>query len=74
MVVRMRHTHSQTRQRRSHHALKATNLSACKECGAPVRSHMACMACGNYNGKKIAVKGLATAKLEKKAKKGKKKA
>lgn len=53
MVVRMRHTSGHTRNRRSHHALKAANLSACPNCGARIHSHTACDACGMYKGKQV---------------------
>ncbi len=53
MVVRMRHTRAHTANRRSHHALKALNLSACPNCSAMIRSHMACDACGFYKGKLV---------------------
>lgn len=39
--------------RRAHHALKATNVSECANCGELVRSHHMCDACGSYNGKTI---------------------
>ena len=53
MVIRMRHTRAHTANRRSHHALKALNLGVCSECGAVVRPHRACDACGNYNKKTV---------------------
>lgn len=53
MVVRMRHTRAHTGNRRSHHALEATNLNACSSCGAMCVSHRACDACGHYKGKKV---------------------
>src|SRR3990167_9068359 len=52
MVVRMRRNHSQTAQRRSHHALRATRLSKC-ECGAMRLAHRACPSCGKYNGRVV---------------------
>ncbi len=60
MVVRMRHTRAHTANRRSHHALKATNLVTCKNCSALNTPHTVCSACGFYKGKKVvAVKAKA---------------
>lgn len=53
MVVRMRHTRAHTANRRSHHALKAANIVACKNCGAMKTPHHVCDACGFYRGKKV---------------------
>lgn len=53
MVIRMRHNRSQTKQRRSHHALKAAPLSVCAHCGAKHRPHHMCLECGYYNGRQV---------------------
>ncbi|MEI6856537.1 50S ribosomal protein L32 [Psychrilyobacter sp.] len=39
--------------RRSHHALKGTNLATCSNCGAPKRPHRVCLECGSYKGKQV---------------------
>lgn len=53
MVIRMRHTRGHSGNRRSHHALKAENLSACSHCGAQHRPHHMCLSCGYYNGRQV---------------------
>ncbi len=69
MVVRMRHNRSQTRQTRSHHALKERVLAVC-ECGAARVSHRACPNCGRYKGRVVVDHAAkAQAKMAKKAKK-----
>lgn len=34
-------------------ALKTTKPNLCTKCGAPVKPHTACAACGDYKGKKV---------------------
>jgi len=68
MVVRMRHTRSHTRNRRSHHALVGKSFSKCTNCGAQHLSHHVCMACGQYRGRVVVdVLAKKTKLLKKKA-------
>lgn len=53
MTIRMRHTRSHTRNRRSHHALKAADNSACKKCNEPVLPHTVCLNCGSYKDREV---------------------
>ena len=62
MVVRMRHTRSHTKNRRSHHALKAPTLAVCTNCKSEHRPHHMCLSCGFYNGRQVM--DLATKKQE----------
>ena len=68
MVIRMRHTKSHTKNRRSHHALKAKNLIKCGNCSELKKSHVVCGSCGHYRDKKVVD---LVAKLEKKQAKAK---
>lgn len=65
MVVRMRHTKSHTKNRRSHHALSKPALSKDEAGNAHLR-HRLNKATGTYRGRKVIDLAL---KLEKKAKK-----
>ena len=68
MTVRMRHTRAHTANRRSHHAIKKSNLVTCEKCGKKRENHRACGNCGVYNTRAV----LHTEKtLEKKVKKTK---
>ncbi len=49
----MRHTRAHTGNRRSHHALEATTLVVCSNCGAKHRPHHMCLECGFYKGRQV---------------------
>lgn len=54
MSIRMRHTSGHTRNRRSHHALKGTNIVTDKESGNLRLPHRLDETTGMYRGKQIA--------------------
>lgn len=56
MTVRMRHTSAHTKNRRSHHALKQTNLITDKESGALRLPHRLDESTGMYKGIQIVPK------------------
>lgn len=51
------HTKGKVGRRRSHHALKPTNLLACTECKAPVLPHRVCGNCGTLQTRSIRAEG-----------------
>ena len=65
MSIRMRHTRGHTGNRRSHHALKATNIVKDKETGSLRLPHRLDEATGMYRGKQIAPARAARAKAPK---------
>ncbi len=56
------HTKSKVGRRRSHLALKPSQIQACKNCGNPVLPHRYCPNCGMYDGKLIKEKKIKTKK------------
>ncbi len=75
MVQMKKRTKSETRGRRSHHALKAKTLAVCPQCGKAVLPHTACAFCGTYKGRQVLkVKTAATKTATKAAKPATKKA
>lgn len=52
-LPKRRHSHSRTRKRRSHDALKAPGISLCPECGDPKEPHRLCGSCGKYRGREV---------------------
>ncbi len=59
---------SHGRRRRSHDALKMTQVSTCPKCKEPALPHRACANCGTYKGRQILSVGKATEQLIEKSK------
>jgi len=53
MTVRMRHTKSHTKNRRSHHGLKELSVFPCGKCGESKLPHCVCQNCGNYDQRPV---------------------
>lgn len=69
-VPKKRHTKSRRNRRRSHDALKKTQLSLCPKCKEPILPHHFCPFCGTYKGREVID---VMAKLTKKERKKKEK-
>ncbi|MBI5273319.1 MAG: 50S ribosomal protein L32 [Chlamydiia bacterium] len=52
-VPRNRTSNAKKNSRRSHHAKKPKNLSACSNCSTPRLSHRMCPSCGHYGSRVI---------------------
>jgi len=50
-LPKRRHSHSRTRKRRAHDALRRPQVMACSECGEPKLPHRICGSCGTYRGR-----------------------
>ena len=70
MSIRMRHTSSHTRKRRSHHNLKSLGFSKCSKCGKEKLAYALCLNCGFYKSREVID---VLAKLTKKERKKKEK-
>ncbi|MBI2742571.1 MAG: 50S ribosomal protein L32 [Chlamydiales bacterium] len=52
-VPRNRTSNARKNSRRSHHAKKPLNVSACSNCKNPTLSHKICPSCGFYDGRAV---------------------
>jgi large subunit ribosomal protein L32 len=52
-LPKRRHSHSRSRKRRSHNAVKPIQLVYCPQCQTPAPSHMVCPNCGYYQGRTL---------------------
>lgn len=53
MVIRMRHTRSHTKNRRSHHKIKNQPIAIDQTTGVPHLRHRVCVQTGTYRGKQV---------------------
>ncbi|MBS0626128.1 MAG: 50S ribosomal protein L32 [Verrucomicrobia bacterium] len=56
-VPRNRVSNAKKNSRRSHHAKKPKNVSACSNCGKHRLPHRVCPSCGHYGSRAIDVAG-----------------
>jgi large subunit ribosomal protein L32 len=49
------------RMRRTHYKITENTTTVCPKCGAPVKPHRVCKACGTYKGKEVIAKKEETA-------------
>lgn len=52
-VPRNRLSNARKNKRRAHHAVAATSLSNCRNCGEAHRPHSVCSSCGYYKGRAV---------------------
>lgn len=45
-----------SRTRRTHYKISESTTTTCPKCGAIVKPHRVCKACGTYKGKEVIVK------------------
>ena len=50
---RSNHSRARRDKKRSHHALKAPNLTKCPNCARPAHPHRVCPECGFYKGRQV---------------------
>ena len=68
MVIRMRHTRAHTKNRRSHHALKANTIVKDKDTQTTHLRHRASLETGTYRGRQVIDMVKKAAKTAKKSK------
>jgi large subunit ribosomal protein L32 len=52
-VPKKRKSHSRTRTRRSHNALKGKGWVTCPQCREPMSLHNICKSCGYYRSRQV---------------------
>ena len=57
---RSKQSKTRSRKRRTHYKLDVPNVTACKNCGAPILHHHVCAECGQYKGKVAIEKDIVT--------------
>lgn len=52
-VPKRKQSKMKSRQRRAANRFEGVQANFCKNCGAPVKPHSVCEACGTYKGKQV---------------------